>query len=437
MIRTHYSKAINPRMDGKKVTVAGWIQHYRDLGSIRFLKLRDKEGLIQIILPKAKVSRKLFNLVSELSPESVIAVTGKVKKSKEAVGGFEIVPEDVDVLSKAEVPLPLDISGKIKSEMETRLNARFMDLRSEKSKAIFMIRDSFLTALREFSESCAFIEIHTPKIVLSGAEGGATLFPVKYFGKFAYLSQSPQLFKQMMMATGFDRVYEIAPYFRAEKSATTRHVSEFTQWDIELAFIDSQEDFLDFLEKALIYSIKHIKKNVGLYLDILRIKLKLPKTPFPRVKYSEVVKMLAKEGKKIPKNGDLDTESEKVLGNIMKKKGYDIYFITEFPSASKPFYVMEKQDNPKFSHSFDIDYKGLEIASGGQREHRYDELIKRMKKQGLNPKNFEFYVNAFRYGMPPHGGFGFGVDRFIKQLLDLPNVRETILFPRDLKRLVP
>lgn len=432
-MRTHYSQDITSKIKGKTVEVAGWVQTVRQHGSIFFIKVRDREGLVQVTLPKGKVPDKLFSIAKSLTPETVISAKGTVVLNGNIV---EVIPTSIEVLNKAEVPLPLDISGKINSELDTRLNTRFMDLRQTKTKAIFMVRDAVTTGIREYLEDNGFIEIHTPKIVKAGTEGGATLFPIKYFGEAAYLSQSPQLFKQMVMATGFDRVYEIGPYFRAEKSATTRHVAEFTQLDIEIAFIDSQEDVFDLTEKMLVYTVDHIRKNASDFLDNLNIKLDRPKTPFPRVKYTEAVKMLAKKGKKIPQDSDIDTKGEKILGEIMAQKGYDIYFITEYPAKEKPFYIMKKQDG-KYSYSFDLDYKGLEIASGGQREHRYKEVEANIKNQGLKGKDFTFYLNSFRYGMPPHGGFGMGIDRVIKQMLNLENIRETVLFPRDLKRVTP
>jgi aspartyl-tRNA synthetase len=434
MIRTHYSGELKPSMDGRKVVVAGWVQHHRVLRNLIFVKLRDRSGIVQITLPKAKVSERIYKQTSSLSPESVVAFGGKVKKSKEAHGGLEIIPDAIEVINKANSPLPLDISGKIDSELETRLNSRFMDLRNPKKKAIFQIRDAALIGLRAFCEADGFIEVHTPKIVSAGAEGGATLFPVKYFGAEAYLSQSPQLFKQTLMATGFDKIYEISPYFRAEKSATSRHLTEFTQWDAEMAFITNFEDVMDFLEKTIVHALKHVKKSHKTQLDLLDIDLRMPHHPFQRITYKDAVQVLARHGKKVPKDRDLDSEAEKKLGEIMLKKGYDMYFITEYPESEKPFYIMEKGDK---SYSFDLAYKGLEIASGGQREHRLDMLISRMKKQKLNLKSFEFYLNSFKYGMPSHGGFGFGVDRLVQQMLNLQNIREAVLFPRDLKRLVP
>jgi len=423
-MRTHYSKDVNAKLKGKTVEVAGWVQTVRQHGKIWFVKVRDREGTIQVTLPKGKGPDKLFDIAADGTPESVISAKGTVQITGDVV---EVIPSEINLLSKAEVPLPLDISGKIDSELDTRLTTRFMDLRQTKIKAIFMVRDAVTTGIRDYLENQGFIEIHTPKIVTAGTEGGATLFPIKYFGQEAYLSQSPQLFKQMMMATGFDKAYEIAPYFRAEKSATTRHVAEFTQLDIELAFIDSQEDIMKLTEKMLVHTIEHVKKTASEYLDILEIKLNKPKTPFARVTYEKAQQITEKK--------KIDTEAEKKLGDIMAKKGHEFCYITDYPLGEKPFYSMKK--DAKHSHTFDLEYKGLELASGGQREHRYKELVENIKADKLNPKDFDFYLGAFKYGMPPHGGLGFGIDRFVKQMLNLPNIREAVLFPRDLKRLKP
>ncbi len=293
-----------------------------------------------------------------------------------------------------------------------------------------MIRDGLLTGIREYLEDQGFIETHTPKIVSTGAEGGATLFQLEYFNKKAYLAQSPQLFKQALMATGLERIYEIGPAFRAEKSHTTKHLSEFTSFDFEQSFIESQEDVMKTAEECIAHAVKHVKEHEAKFLEILGKDLEVPETPFERVSFSEVKQMLTEKGKEI--EVDLDTEAEKMLEKEMDS---DFYFITNFPAKEKPFYIMEKED--KYSHSFDLDYKGVEIASGGQREHRYDVLMNRIRKQGLDPEDFEFYLNSFKYGMPPHGGIGIGLDRVVQKLLDLSNVREAVLFPRDQERVEP
>ncbi len=431
-MRTHYSRELDPKMSGDTVTIGGWVDNIRLMGGIAFLTVRDKQGFTQVTLPKKKVGA-LFDTLGDITKESVVAVTGVLQASEQAPNGIELIPSDIEVLSKAEAPLPMDVSGKLESELETRLDARFMDLRQPKIAAIFSIRDQVLTAIRNYMEDAGFIEVHTPKIVSAGAEGGASLFPVEYFEKKAYLSQSPQLFKQALMATGLDRIYEIAPAFRAEESNTTRHVSEFIMLDYEQAFIESMGEPMETLERCMASVVGHVIKEEKESLDILEVKLKKPETPFPRISFAEARKALAKNGKDV--GTDLDTEAEKKLGELMGKKGYDWYFITEFPENGKPFYIMEETDGN--SWSFDLDYNGQELASGGQREHRYAELVARMEKLGLKPEDFGFYLNSFKYGMPPHGGGGLGVDRLVQKLLGLSNVRETVLFPRDKTRLVP
>ncbi|MGD0056400.1 MAG: aspartate--tRNA(Asn) ligase, partial [Methanomassiliicoccales archaeon] len=272
--------------------------------------------------------------------------------------------------------------------------------------------------------------------VASGAEGGASLFEIKYFDRVAYLAQSPQLYKQMLMSTGLDKVYEIGPAFRAEPFDTIRHVSEFISFDGEMAFISSQRDVMDAIESCMLSVIKGVMERGSKHLETLGVNLALPRTPFPVLTYSNVVEILISEGRSIREGEDLGTEEEKALGDVMKSKGHDMYWIVEYPEASKPFYIMEKNATP-FSHSFDLDYLGQEIASGGQREHRYDMLISRMEKKGLDISSFKSYLDAFMYGIPPHGGWGLGVERLVQKMLDLPNIREAILFPRDRYRLTP
>jgi aspartyl-tRNA synthetase len=279
--------------------------------------------------------------------------------------------------------------------------------------------------------------VQTPKLAGAGAEGGATLFETTYFGRKAFLSQSPQLYKQMLMSTGLDRVYEIAPAFRAEPSDTVRHVTEFTSFDGEVAWIEHQEDVFAILEGAVAHAIEHLRRDAKAELERLHADPKVPKLPLKRLPYAEALELLRGQGKRVRDGDDIDTEAEKRIGQAMAEEGHELYFLTEYPTAIKPFYIMAKRDEPEYSFSFDLEYKGDEMASGGQREHRFDMLEQRMREKGLDPEDFDFYTKAFRYGMPPHGGWGFGVDRFVQKLLDLPNIREAILFPRDRVRLVP
>jgi len=437
MIRKKLSGEINPQMEGEETTIAGWVDTKRDLGKIIFLKIRDTQGKIQVTVKKERDSEETFKKAKDVTQESVVAITGEIEKTDQTETGIEIKPTEINILNKAETPLPLELEEDVESKLDTRLNQRFIDLRKPEKEAILQIRDSALTAIKESMEKRKFVEMHTPKIISEGAEGGATLFPVKYFEEDAYLAQSPQLYKQILMATNLDRMYEIGNYFRAEKTDTIRHTSEFTMWDFEMAFIDSQEDVLQVLEETVKEVIQHVKENAKPYLEKLDVNLETPETPFKRITYEKARELLKEEGKEIPKGKDLDTEAEKMLGDIMEREGHELYYIIEYPSEEKPFYIMRKDEEPYYSHSFDLDYKGIEITSGGQREHRPEQLNENIEEQGLNPDDFEYYMNAFKYGMPPHGGAGTGFDRVIQQMLELDNIREAIPFPRDLKRLKP
>jgi len=430
------SKSINDGDLGKEVVVKGWVQEIRNLGGISFVIIRDRYGVIQIAMRKKDTPPDLYEKLIGISRESVVSVSGIVKESKQAKMGFEIVPKSCEILSKAMTPLPMGVVDKVGVEMETRFNNRFLDLRKPEIRAIFQIKSIVMQLIDKYLVDKEFVEVFTPKIVASGAEGGATLFPIQYFDKNAYLAQSPQLYKQMLMSTGLDRVYEIAPAFRAEPSDTVRHVSEFISFDGEMAFIDSQRDILEVIEGCMQYVIKEVADSCKDLIELIGVPISVPKSPYPVLRYSEVLDILSSEGADIEEGEDLGTEEEKLLGEVMMSKGYEMYWIIEYPEKLKPFYIMEK-DGTVFSHSFDLDYKGQEIASGGQREHRYDRLVERMKKKGLNIASFEFYLNAFAYGMPPHGGWGIGLERFIQKMLNLPNIREVILFPRDRNRLSP
>ncbi len=433
LLRTHYSLDVDKELFGKNITVAGWIEDIRNIGSIAFIILRDKKGTLQITALK-KEKPDLFEKIVNLSRESVISVSGLCQESSKARNGYEIIPQEFDILSEAETPLPLGVADKIESELETRLDNRFIDLRKPDIQAIFKIRNSVIDVVHSFLRKEGFIEVHTPNIIASSSEGGTDVFKLKYFEKEAFLAQSPQLYKQMMMATGFDRVYEIAWYFRAEEHNTRRHLNESTAVDLEMAFIKNEEDVMNILEK-LVYNIWKKASECKKELDILNKKIVVPKLPFKRVKYDEVIKLLNDNKSDIQWGEDLGSEEEKLLGEIMKKQGHDFYYITKYPIEAKPFYTMPEGD--RYSRGFDLECKGIEIASGSQRIHKINLLEDRIKACGLNVKDFESYLKSFRYGMPPHGGFGFGIERFIMELLEIKNIRECILFPRDRTRLTP
>ena len=424
------------KVDDGIVTVKGWIQDTRNLGGISFVVLRDRYGTIQLTLPKKKIEPELFDKLTTLSRETVVAVTGEVKASNQTELGLELIPSACEVYSEAGVPLPMGVIDKVNVEMDTRLNNRFMDLRKPEIRAIFELKSIMVNLINEAMQGNGFINVNTPKIVASGAEGGATLFKLDYFGKDAYLAQSPQLYKQMLMSTGLDRIYEIGPAFRAEHSNTNRHVTEFMSFDGELSWIDNMGDVMAMIEKIINHVLTGLKEKGAKQLTVLGKDVVIPKAPYPVLTYAECISMLKGVGFEIKDGDDLGTEGEKAIGDIMSEKGQDLYWIAEYPEAEKPFYIMEKDGTP-YSFSFDLDYKGQEISSGGQREHRYDVLVERIRKKGLDPESFTFYTDAFKYGMPPHGGWGIGIERLLVKMLDLPNIRESILFPRDLSRLSP
>ncbi len=435
---THLSE-IDESKYGGTVRLGGWIEDTRNLGGIAFIQLRGRDGVLQVTALK-KENEELFKSLTSLSRESVIVVEGKVQENKEAKLGFEILPSQFEVLSEAATPLPLGVADKVGADLDTRLDNRFMDLRKPEHNAIFKVRSALLEGIRGYFSKEKFIEVHTPKIVAAGAEGGSTLFPIQYFGTDAYLAQSPQLYKQMLMATGFERIYEIAPAYRAEKSDTVRHIAEFTSLDVEIAFIKSSEDVMDCIQELVRDTVAFVKENASFELGLLGIDLGTPEIPFRRITHAQCVDILKEKGEGLSPEEDLDTVGEKLIGEVMKERhGIDFYFITDFPTAIKggTFYAMRKAEDPSLTGYFDLGYAGLELVSGGQREHRYDVLVEQMKENNLALEDFEFYLNAFRYGMPSHGGFGLGIERFIQNMLGISNIRETVLFPRDRSRLVP
>ncbi len=410
----------------------GWVDHVRDIGNLKFFLLRVEGKKFQVTAKKGIVTDEILGLVSRLNREDCVIVEGEMKEAKQAPGGKELIPTKIEITSESETPLPIEIEGD--SGKDKRLDYRFMDLRNPKTRAIFTLKSKAYSAMRKFLEENA-TEVQTPVIQAAGAEGGSSLFPLIYYGKEAFLRQSPQLYKQIMMASGLNKIWEVGSTFRAEKFHTRRHTSEITMVDFEMAWVESEEDAMKVLEGLVHHILKSLSKDAKEELDVLGVKLKVPKLPFKRVTYDEALELV--EGKtenKLKWGDDLGDPEEKVLGEILEKEGHEIYFLTKYPSQIKPFYIMM---DGKYSRGFDLDYKGMEVSSGGQREHRIKELEKLMKAKGLDPHKFDFYLNAFRYGMPSHSGFGFGIDRLLMQALNLPDIKEVILFPRTTERLMP
>ncbi|HEC57446.1 MAG TPA: aspartate--tRNA(Asn) ligase [Candidatus Syntrophoarchaeum butanivorans] len=430
-----FTAEIDPSMAGEKATLVGWVHEIRDLGGITFLILRDREGFAQVTLPKKRVEAELLGIVKHISRESVIRVTGTIKEDERAPGGYEILPHEIRVLSYADSPLPLDPTGKVKAELDTRLDSRFMDLRRPEVLAIFKIRSYVLDTIRNFFKEHGFIEINTPKIVATATEGGTALFPITYFNREAFLSQSPQLFKQIMMSAGFDRVWEIAPIFRAEEHDTTRHLNEATSIDIEASFMD-YEDVMRILEDLIARVYESVKRECEKELSDLDIRIEVPDTPFRRITYTEAIDLLKStdnpEFSELVWGDDLSASCEHELGRLIGEH----YFITDWPTDSKPYYT-QPAENPEISLSFDLMHPRMELASGSERIHDLDLLISRIDAMGLNPDSFEFYLRAFKFGIPPHSGWGLGLERLLMTMLGLENIREAVLFPRDMRRLSP
>jgi len=428
-MRTHYSGEITPELFGDTVTIAGWVHEIRDLGGICFLLIRDRDGFAQVTLPQAKVDSKLLDLARKLSRETVVSISGTVKKEGKAPRGFEIIPDGINILNASDSPLPLDPTGKVDAELDTRLDSRFMDVRKPEILAIFKIRSALLFSVREYLREKGFLEVNTSKIVATATEGGTELFPISYFDREAFLNQSPQLFKQILMSTGMDRIFEIGPIFRAEEHDTRRHLNEVTSIDIEASFLDHQ-GVMSVLENLISHVYKELSDHPS--LKLLDVELTAPKTPFKRVTYTEAIDMVSNT-EKMEWGDDFSTACEHALGKIIGEH----YFLTDWPTESKPFYALPYDDNPEVCKSFDLMHPRMELSSGAQRVHSYGLLKKRIESQGLDPDGFDFYLNAFRFGMPPHSGWGLGAERLLMTVLNITNIREVVLFPRDKRRVSP
>lgn len=429
--RTHFTSQITLEVEGKEVVVAGYVGTIRDLGGLKFFLLHDREGSVQITAPKAKVGEGVFKTLDLLTPQSCVEVRGKVVAAKQAPGGLEIIPSELKLLNRALSPLPLEPTGKIRSNLDTRLDSRLLDLRHPGQLAIFKIKHEIVGIVRRFLTEKGFLEVQTPKIVATATESGAALFPVSYFEKEAFLSQSPQLYKEVLSGC-LDRVFEIGPIFRAEEHDTTRHLNETTSIDLEAAFF-SQKEVMELLEEMLVEVFAGVKERRGKELQILGVELEVPQKPFPRLTYEQILQKLESVGLKLKWGEDLSTPAEKKLGELIGGP----YFITEWPTSLKPFYIQPKEGREEICEAFDLMYGDLELASGGTRIHLEELLVKRLKEKGLKPESFEPHLKNFRYGMPPHAGFGLGLDRLTMVITGISNIREVVLFPRDRKRLTP
>lgn len=414
----------------KEVLIKGWVYKIYELPNITFLRLRDSTGIIQVVLENNNM-----NLKNEMS----IEVIGNIVKSEKAPGGLEVLAKDITIVGNTYYDiLPFEINKKkISASLETILDNRSISLRKPELRAVFKVQQEISNAFREYLLSSNFSEIHTPKIISSSTEGGSEMFTVNYFEKRAFLAQSPQFYKQMMVGAGFERVFEIAPAYRAELHNTYRHLNEYISMDVEMGFIQSYEDLMDLEEGYLNFLYDHLNKSCEYELNLLNIKLsKLNK--IPRIPLFVAHDILKREFNKNSPPGNIDGEGEVLICKWVKEKyDSDYVFLTKYPVPKRPMYAMPSPEDKELTDSFDLIFKGLEITTGGQRIHDYYKLKENIEKFGLIPEDFKFYLDTFKFGMPPHGGFAIGLERITMKILDLDNIREATLLPRDIKRLEP
>lgn len=431
---TSVSEILSGDYVGKTVKMNGAVHNIRDMGEFAFVILRKAEGLVQCVYEEGKMEFDLKNL----KEESAVEVTGVVELEERAPQDFELRLTGIRVLSEPAETMPIAINKwKMNTSLETRLSLRPVSLRNVRERAKFKIQEGIVRGFREFLSSQGFTEVHTPKIVSRGAEGGANVFKLNYFNKKAELGQSPQFYKQMMVGV-FDRVFEVAPVFRAEKHNTTRHLNEYIGLDFEMGYIDSFEDVMAMETGFLKYTMELLKSEYKKELDMLGIDLPSI-SQIPHVRFAEAKQLVSeKYNRKIRNPFDLEPEEEVLIGRYFKEEyDSDFVFVTHYPSKKRPFYAMDDPEDTSVTLSFDLLYKGLEITTGGQRIHDYQMILEKMEKRGMDPEDIKDYLMIFKYGMPPHGGLGIGLERLTMRLLDEQNVRETSLFPRDVTRLEP
>ncbi|MFW9825684.1 MAG: aspartate--tRNA(Asn) ligase [Candidatus Thorarchaeota archaeon] len=430
--KTHYTKDVTTKTVDKEVILGGWVRNFRDLGGLKFISIQDKYGERQITLKKGVVSDELFEN-TKVGYQYCILVKGKVKAFNAAPGGIEIIPSEIKILNRTPEKLPIDMTGETISELDLRLNHRALDLRSLRNQAVFEIRGEVLRSIRRFLFNRDFTEISTPKIIGSATEGGTELFPIMYFEREAFLTQSAQLYKEQLSGV-YERVFELSDCFRAEKSRTKRHICEIFTLDVEISFV-TMEDVLKVLEelvKTVIMNLRENKMDALKYLKMEEITV-VPEVPFPRYTYEEIREILSsKFGLDIEFGEEPSTEALRKLGEEMPS----YYYITNYPMVIKPFYIMPSED-PKYSESFDLQKGMLELTSGGTRVHNKEQLTKAIESKGLNSKSFKSHLSSFDYGMPPHAGFGLGIDRWLTVLCGLDDIREAVMYPRTPDRLTP
>lgn len=420
--------------NGGEVAFHGAVHKIRDMGNFAFILVRIIDGVFQCVWNEDNSN---FD-IKDLKEECCVNFKGTIREEKRAPGGFEISLLDAEVLSTPADTMPVSINkGKLNATLDTELNYRPATLRSGKMRAKFRIQEAIVRGFRDYLHSQSFTEIHTPKLIANASEGGANVFKMQYFGKKAYLAQSPQFYKQTMVGV-YERVFEVGPVFRAEKHSTARHLNEYTSLDFEMGYINSFEDIMEVETGFLKYAMELIKTEYKQEADLLGIDIpQIDKIPC--VKFADAKEMVSKKyNRRIKDPNDLEPEEEQLIGKIFKEEyNSDFVFVTHYPSKKRPFYAMDDPENPKITLSFDLLFRGLEVTTGGQRIHDYNEQVKKIIAKGMNPDDFESYLMIHKIGMPPHGGIGIGLERICMRLCDDDNVRHSTLFPRDINRLEP
>jgi aspartyl-tRNA synthetase len=424
---------------GDEVVIAGWVHDVRILGGLVFVLVRNSRGIVQVTAPKKSVKQDVFELITHLHQEDVVRFKGVVKESNAARLGFEVIPSEAEILSKSATPLPLDPRGVTPAGLDTRLVWRSLDLRRPESAAVFKIENAIISGAEKYLLSNRFMRAFTPSILGGISEGGSEVFKIDFYGKPAFLRQDPQLHRQLVIAGGFDRIYDLGTNWRAEASHTPRHLSEHRTIAPELAFISDERDTMRVEESMVLSSIQQVQGTCQDELATLGIELEAPKTPFPELDFPQAYDIIEQYGGRgVIRGEDISDESGRILGRYMHEEyGSDYFFLNRFPSRIKPFYVMKVDSEPEHARSVDLMYKGLELSSGGQREHRHDKIISQIREKGMDEAGLKWFTEPFRYGVPPHGGFSFGLERFTAYILGIENVKEAALFPRDPDRLQP
>jgi aspartyl-tRNA synthetase len=434
--RTHYTNEIE-NAEGT-IVLAGWVHDIKELARMRFIWLRDRGGVAQVTVSKDNAPLEVIRVSEELGKEDVIVVEGTPVQKRIAKVGSEITPTKIELLAKTLAPAPLDMSGKIESNLDARLDWRVVDLRRPENLAIFQIQAKLVEGMEEYLKQNGYLQVFTPCLLGGTSEGGAEVFKVDYFGKEAFLRQDPQLHRQLCIAAGFDKIYDLGPNWRAELSHTTQHLCEHRGMAVEFGFMKDETDMMRIEEEVLVAGLEKVRKDCGRELAQLNVEANVPATPFPEMRYPEIYEILEEYGKKVVFGGDIGKDGENILAkHVFEKHKTDAFFINRFPSKIKPFYVMRVDEDPQWARSVDLVYRDIEQSSGGQREHRYEKIMAQLREQGISEGGMKWFTEPFKFGVPPHGGFCLGIERFTMAFLRKENVRETTLFPRTPERLLP